>query len=493
MTLYSVIRQFLKFATRLYFVEVSSVNKELVPDKGPVILAANHPSSILDSVLLSTELPRPLHYLAKSDLFKSPILAALYRRVGAIPVHQGAKAEQNEETFVNVYELLERDRCVGIFPEGRNSPTMQVGKLRTGTARMALAAEQRNLWKLGLKVVPVGLNFESRELFLSAVQLRFGEPITVADYREQYEADPKATIRKLTSRLEKQMRQLTLHIEDRRLTQLVKDLGNIYSTEVAMRAEAEDDKRNRIRRSPRLRPLQKIISWFRPQMIEPINIASNLESRQEISQVLSAANRQESEVVDDLRNRVDRYQAHLRQTYLKDDLKQRFDQPIKERLIRLRMTLYALLMAPIALFGFVHNAVPYLFSLFMGMRFRDEAVRGFAYFGVGVLAFALTYTLFWFWMWQFTDRSLAGSLIYLATLPPTGFVCLRYRGRVMQYRDKILVRTFFRNQENLTALLREERGEIIEQLQILRGRYGNGHATTDELGDAVPSADSKGA
>lgn len=472
MTFYTVIRNFLKFATRLYFVEVSSVNKEAAPEHGPLILAANHPSSILDSVLLGTELTRPVHYLAKSELFRSPFLSALYRRMGAIPIQRGIQAEKHEATFLRVYELLEEQRCIGIFPEGRNSPAMQVGKLRTGAARMALGAEARNAWALQLKIVPVGLNFESRELFLSAVQLRFGDPITVADYQAEYEDDPKVAIRNLTDAIEQQMRQLTLHIEDKRLTRLVKDLGDIYSSEKAARATAEPTARRPIKRSGRFRLGQKIISWFRPQMIEPVNISINLAGRQQISQVLAAAAKRQPEAVDDLRIRVERYQAHLRQTYLKDDLKQNFDHPIKDRLIRLRMTLYALLMAPVAVFGFLHNALPYLFSLYMGRRFSDEAVRGFAYFGVGVLAFSITYTLFGFWMWQFTHRSLAGSLIYLATLPPSGFVCLRYRGRVMQYRDKILVRTFFRTNENMTALLREERSAIITRLQGLHAQFG---------------------
>ncbi|TGG94174.1 hypothetical protein E4656_08370 [Natronospirillum operosum] len=490
MTLYSVMRQLLKFATRLYFVEVGTVDKDKVPAAGPVILAANHPSSILDSVLLATELPRPVHYLAKSELFKSPLLSALYKRIGAVPIEQGLQPEKHEQTFLRLYELLENQRCVGIFPEGRNSPQMQVAKLRTGTARIAFGAEKRNNWELGLKVVPVGLNFESRELFLSAVQLRFGDPISVGDYRAAYEENPKVAIRALTTRMEQELRELTLHIEDRRLTRLVKDLGELYSSEVNARKENPDTEHHPIKRShSRLGRLgQKLLSWFRPQLLEPMDIASNLKGRQQISRTLSCANEQEPQAVEDLRNRVDRYQAHLRQTYLRDDLKQSFDQPIKERLIRLRMTLYALLMAPIAVFGLVHNIVPYLFSLYLGQRFSDEAVRGFAYFGVGVLAFAFTYTLFGFWMWQFTDRSLAGSLIYLATLPPTGFVCLRYRGRVMQYRDKILVRTFFRTNENMTALLREERGEIIERLEWLHEKYGNGDNDGNEAGSATDPA-----
>lgn len=474
MKLYSILKPLLKFATRLYFVEVSSVDQDKVPKTGPVILAANHPSSILDSVILATELTRTVHYLAKSELFKSRALAALYRSVGAIPIERGQQPEQHEQTFKHLYELFERGRCVGIFPEGRNSPTMQVAKLRTGTARIAFGAEERNQWQLGLTIVPVGLNFESRELFLSAVQLRYGDPIRVADYRNAYQDDPKTAIRALTDHMEQSLRELTLHLEDRQLSKLVNDLGTVYNTEVAIRDEEPNLPPRPIQRSQNRigKLLQKALSWFRPQLIEPVDLSGNLRGRQQISFTLSRALAEQPETVEDLRKRVERYQAHLGQSALRADLRQNFEQPLKERLIRLRMTLYAIVMAPLAAFGLIHNAVPYLFSRWLGQRFEDEAVRGFTYFGVGVLAFAFTYSLYFVWLWQFTDRNLASSLGYLALLPPTGFVTLRYRGRIMQYRNKILVRTFFRTQENMAALLREERSDIIERLQALHQRFG---------------------
>ncbi len=468
MKLYAVIRYFLRLATRLYFVEVSSVGKERVPAQGPVILAANHPSSILDSVLLGTELPRPVHYLAKSELFRSPFLARLYRRCGAIPIERGVGGDQ-ELTFLQLYRILEEGRCVGIFPEGRNSPYRQVARLRTGAARIAFGAEARNLWQLGVKVIPVGLNFESRELFMSAVQLRFGDPIDITARQADFTAQPTRAVRALTRDIEDQLRQLTLHVEDSRLTQLVEDLATLYSAEKT--ARQADQRPAPLKRSRRFRPMQRVISWFRPQLIEPINLSDALESRQRINALLHSVARADPAAIEELRQRIDRYQAHLRQHDLRLDLRQRFDQPLRERLIRLRMTAYAILMAPVAAFGFVHNAVPYLFSLFVGRRFRNDAVRAFAYFGVGTLAFTGAYTLFGFWMWQFTERSLVGSLTYLATLPPTGFLCLRYRRRITQYRARILVRTFFRRQDTMRALLREERNQIFERLEDLAEQH----------------------
>jgi len=60
-----------------------------------------------------------------------------------------------------------------------------------------------------------------------------------------------------------------------------------------------------------------------------------------------------------------------------------------------------------------------------------------------------------------------GVLGYLATLPPTGFITLRYRRDILVYREKILVRTFFWDQQELLQLLQRERQEVIERLQTL--------------------------
>jgi len=62
-------------------------------------------------------------------------------------------------------------------------------------------------------------------------------------------------------------------------------------------------------------------------------------------------------------------------------------------------------------------------------------------------------------------------LAYLALLPPTGFATLRYRRNIIIYRDKILLRTFFWNNEELVQLLRRERQSMIERFQELAVKY----------------------
>jgi len=138
---------------------------------------------------------------------------------------------------------------------------------------------------------------------------------------------------------------------------------------------------------------------------------------------------------------------------------------------RLRMTAYAIAVAPVALFGAIHNAVPYLVTHWTGRLFRDEPVRAFAWFGIGVLAFLATYTGIGIGLWRWSGFTVPATVAYIALLPPTGIVALGYRRALLLYRERILVRTFLWNRRDLLRLLEHERVVILARLNALMRRY----------------------
>ncbi|MDZ7748674.1 MAG: hypothetical protein U5K43_07400 [Halofilum sp. (in: g-proteobacteria)] len=144
---------------------------------------------------------------------------------------------------------------------------------------------------------------------------------------------------------------------------------------------------------------------------------------------------------------------------------------MRERLLRLRMTLYALAAAPVAAFGLAHNLLPYLLTHWASRPFRDEAVRAFAGFLLGAAAFTATYVLLGAWLWHALGLSPAATLVYIAALPPSGLVALDYRRNILVYRDRILLRTFLWNRGELAELLRHERALIATRFEALERRY----------------------
>jgi 1-acyl-sn-glycerol-3-phosphate acyltransferase len=471
----------MRIAAHLYFVDIQSTGKENVPGQGPVILAANHPGSILDAVLLSAQVPRRISYLAKSDLFRYPFLSTLFNSLGVIPIYRpgqtGEHSRQNVQAFQSVYQVLQNQGCIGIFPEGRNSPQRQVAELRTGTARMALGAEAEHSYQLGVGIVPVGLSFESRELLLSSVLLSFAPPIWAADYADQHQEAPEDAVRALTRELQQSLRNQALHVEDLRLSQLVADISAILLPEPAIRRSAWEAEQSAARSKQASRSSwQRFSAWFRPVAKKKQDLHSALRTRQSASQVLAQAWDQDPEAIEGLSRDVERYKDHLSQARLREDLNQHFERPVQERLIRLRMTLYALLMAPLALVGFVHNLLPYLLALGLARIFKEEAIRGFACFALGIFFFSICYLIYAGLFWQYISKSLPWCVLYLAALPCTGFICLRYRRSIMRYRDKILVRTFLQSKEHLRRNLQQERQSIISRFQELRRLYSRSTA-----------------
>ncbi len=476
MRLYRLVVRLLALLSELYFVEIRAVGREQVPVRGPVILAANHPSSILDSILLATQLQRPIHYLARSGLFRFKPLAALFRLLGAVPIYRASEVDdadsRNLEVFEKVFELFESGGCVGIFPEGRNSPKDRIAPLRKGAARLALGAEARNEGRLGLVVVPVGVNFENRGFLMSAVLLRFGEPIPVADYLDGYRDNAAATLGQLTDDIQRGLSKQVLTIENARLGQLVDDLAAVFGDQLDRRFDGADphpDPGQPPRQRLLMRLMWRMAAWYRRATPETSRaFERRMISRQQIRDALVRAWQHSPREVVALRTRLERYKDHLRQTELRGALSHGLDEPVRQRLIRLRMTLYSVLMAPVALFGLLHNILPYLLAKALGrLGGADEAVRAFSLFGFGVLVFGAWYTGLGLWLWQFTRLGAAETLIYLALLPPTGFAALRYRRNVLIYRDSILVRTFFFNQRELVELLREQRRLIFEAFVAL--------------------------
>src|SRR6056297_3187489 len=76
MKLYQLTIWLLRVFSYLYFVEIRALNPERIPESGPVILAANHPTSVLDAILLATQTHRQIHFLAKSGLLKNRMITA---------------------------------------------------------------------------------------------------------------------------------------------------------------------------------------------------------------------------------------------------------------------------------------------------------------------------------------------------------------------------------------------------------------------------------
>ncbi len=212
----SLLRAFLRALLRVFFRHIELAGTANLPAHGPVMLVANHPSSLVDPVLLLAFAPRPVSFLAKEPIFRMPLVGRAARALGSIPVHRamdGADPRRNLATFAAARALLRRDGVLALFPEGTSHDNPHMKPLKTGAARIALGAASAGD-ALPLRIVPVGLVFTDKGTFRSDVLVSFGAPIEVEPAPLSPEGEPAGPeVRLLTGRIEAGLAALVLQAE----------------------------------------------------------------------------------------------------------------------------------------------------------------------------------------------------------------------------------------------------------------------------------------
>ena len=204
----------LKLALRIYFQRIEVTGLEHVPRDTPVIFVLNHPNALVDPVFLLCLAPRRISFLAKAPLFRMPVISYLVKAFDSLPVYrrqdEGEDVSKNQETFVAARKLLARGGTIGICPEGVSHDEPGLRPIKTGAARISLAAVSTGEVS-NLKIVPAGLYYTSKTSFRSDALLYFGVPIGVAPVElEPDGTPPREAVRELSSKIERALRAVIL-------------------------------------------------------------------------------------------------------------------------------------------------------------------------------------------------------------------------------------------------------------------------------------------
>lgn len=152
--------------------------KHHIPRAGGVLIAANH-QSYLDPILVGSQLPRALSFMAKSELFENRYFGWLIRNLNAFPVRQG---EGDVGAVKETIRRLQEGHALTIFPEGARCGDGDLQPIQPGIALIVRRA--------GVPVVPCVIDGsfrawpKHRKLPLShPIRLAFGPPMHLADLK----------------------------------------------------------------------------------------------------------------------------------------------------------------------------------------------------------------------------------------------------------------------------------------------------------------------
>lgn len=107
-----------------------------IPATGPLIVVANHISSLEVPIIYTHLQPRPATAFAKAETWDHPLFGPLAKLWGAIPLHRG---EADAEAFRAGLEALREGKILALAPEGTRSHD---GRLQRGMPGVVLVAER---------------------------------------------------------------------------------------------------------------------------------------------------------------------------------------------------------------------------------------------------------------------------------------------------------------------------------------------------------------
>jgi len=161
------------YACRLNRLEV--VGADHIPIKGGVLVAANHISGLdtvfIPAVVLDQHPGQMIWAPAKEELFRNPILGALFRSWGAFPVKRGRDLRAGKQ----LGQLL-RSEKVMLFPEGTRHKDGQLGKGNRGVGKL-IFDHRPTLIPTGLS----GINHWHFPGLRQVGRIRFGAPLDFSD------------------------------------------------------------------------------------------------------------------------------------------------------------------------------------------------------------------------------------------------------------------------------------------------------------------------
>jgi glycerol-3-phosphate O-acyltransferase/dihydroxyacetone phosphate acyltransferase len=249
------------------------------------------------------------------------------------------------------------------MPEGNQGEQRKLRTFTKGIFRIAFDAQQKYGTNPGVKIIPVGIDFEDIKKYGKQIIINIGKPIEVSDYMTSYAENPVIATNEIRDRLRSDIKKITLDLATETHYQCFETIVGIANTAFAKKEYL------------------------------PGNTVFQFVARQRIAEKLVAIEKNEPEKIEELELLCKEYTGSLKLLNLRNWV---FERPTYKATALLLDGLMLFATLPLFIYGFILNFLPFFAPVLIRKHLINAKYPGFfssLHFGIGIFTFPLFYIL----------------------------------------------------------------------------------------------------
>lgn len=414
--IYLVLYILLRYPIRIFYPRVKTIN---TPKNyfGRTIFVSNHAASFMDPLVITTFRPPIVFFLTRSDVFTKlsrPFLWAahmlpIYRQQDGVDTK-----DENKRTFEACAKILKYGRNLLIFGEGFTDDVFirRLKPVKKGAVRIGFSALESIGWKKKIYIAAVGCNYSDPNQMRSDLLISTSHKICLNDYQEAYLENPTKVINELTKQIEDLMKAQITHVERKEWCQFHENVMRL--TRKGMNALNSD---RSISLKRRWHYSQSLANWLNSKTEKELEKLKELDTEMTVY------------FADQVKKRVN-------ENYV-------FELSKKHKISVISEIIKLVFLAPFALLGFLHCAVPYIgVKKFVESSFKRKVFWGSVKLLLGMIAMGVLNIPIIFLFKAYVYPSYALAILYYFLIGFFGLAAYMWWINLNRFMEKRTVKAF---------------------------------------------------